>query len=276
MKFVKFAAASIICCSFLFGVAFSADSVEPITLPTSGVFTWVKVKEWVKINLLTFKGTSKAGIYNGYSDRRISEMEYALEQDDEISIDRSLERFEAQKQKALEYAKNADDKAIMERIRKRTLEQQRTMTKLQLQLSNNGDLQQNVVRVQKQIANQTRESVEIVEGTESAVKVETQTWVIWRDPNADINGNLPKIENTAELEYAPGTSPGGTGGRVYEGGGKQIWAPGTSAGGSSSTQNSDNVVNTDSSSGSGSGNSVQNTVQGNDNNQGSSNGNTNN
>lgn len=261
MKFMKFAAATMICCSFLFGVVFATDSVEPITLPTSSVFTWVKVKEWVKINLFTFKGTSKAGIYNGYSDRRISEMEYALEQDDEISIDRSLERFETQKQKALEYAKNAKDKGVMQRIRERTLEQQRTMTKLQLQLSNNGDLQQNVVRVQKQIAIDTKGSVEIVEGTEAAVKVETQTWVVWRDPNADVNGNLPKIENTAELEYAPGTIPGGTGGRVYEGGGKQIWAPGTSAGGSSSTQKSENVIkgNSGSSGNTQSGNTIKGT-----------------
>ena len=242
MKLIKFAATSIICCSFLFGVAFATDSVEPITLPTSSVFTWVKVKEWVKINLFTFKGTSKASIYNGYSDRRISEMEYALEQNDEISINRSLERFEIQKQKALEYAKNADEKGVMQRIRERTLEQQRTMTKLQLQLSSNGDLQQNVVRVQKQIANDTKESVETVEGTEEAVKVETQTWVVWRDPNADVDGNLPKIENSAELEYAPGTSPGETGGRVYEGGSGHIWAPGTSVGGTSSQTKSTNVI----------------------------------
>lgn len=268
MKILKFAATSIICCSFLFGVAFATVSVEPITLPSSSVFTWIKIKEWTKINLFTFKKTSKAGIYNGYSDRRISEMEYALEKDDEISIDRSLERFETQKQKALEYAKNANDKAVMQRIRERTLEQQRTMTKLQLQLSNNSELQQNVVRVQKQIANQTNESVEVVEGTEAAVKVETQTWVVWRDPSADIDGNLPKIEDTAELEYAPGTTAGGTGGRVYEGGGEKIWAPGTSAGGTSSETKSTNVIegdsgssgNTQSGNGEASGNSQSNTV----------------
>lgn len=225
----------------------AAESVEQMTLPSSSVFAWVKTKEWIKINLLTFKPTSKASLYNGYSDRRVSEMKYADEIDDKEAIEKSLARYEIQKQKSFDYALSANDKGVMERIRERTLEQQRDMTQLQLNLDNETELQENIVRVQKQVATESKNCIETVEGTEVAQKTEAQTWVVWRDPNADINGNLPAKTDTATLEYAPGTGPGG-GGRVYEGGSGTVWAPGTSTTGSSSVQSSGTIVNTSGSS----------------------------
>lgn len=225
----------------------AAESVEQMTLPSSSVFAWVKTKEWVKINLLTFKPASKASLYNGYSDRRVSEMKYADEIDDNEAIEESLARYEVQKQKSFEYAVNANDQGVMQKIREKTLEQQREMTQLQLNLDGNTELQENIVKVQKQIATESKNCIETVEGTEVAQKTEAQTWVVWRDPNADVNGNLPAKTDTATLEYAPGTAPGG-GGRVYEGGSERVWAPGTSGTGSSSVQSSGTVVNTSGSS----------------------------
>jgi len=228
-----------------------AATSDTITLPTSSAFTWVKAKEWLRINLFTFRVSSKASLYNGYSDRRISEMNYAQGQGDTDAITQSLTRYENQKQRALQYAIRANDQAIMKRIRQMTLDQQRQMTQLQLKLESNGELQKNIVRVQKQVAERSQGTVEVVEGKDAADTLEQQTWVVWRDPNADVNGKLPALSDTATLEYAPGTTAGG-GGHVYEGGSGHIWAPGTSGGG---TGNATNETSTQVIEGDGSGSS---------------------
>lgn len=244
MKINRFITVGVLACSVVFcSSVLAADSTESITLPSSSLFTWVKAKEWIKINLLTFKPASKAGLYNGYSDRRVSEMKYADEIDDNQAIEESLARYEVQKQKSFEYAVNANDQGVMQKIREKTLEQQRDMTQLQLNLNDDTKLQENIVRVQKQIATESGNYIELIEGIEAAQKAETQTWVIWQDPNADINGNLPALSDTANLEYAPGTGQG-NGGRVYEGGSERVWAPGTSKTTPSSEQVSETVVNT--------------------------------
>ena len=240
MKIIKIICIAAICCCFAFSAARAADSIEKITLPSSNVYTWVKAKEWTKINLLTFSKARKARLYNGYSDRRVSEMKYAKSIGDIESITKSLSRFQTQKQKALELAEKANDKTIMEGIREKTIEQQRTMTELQLQMDDSTDLQKEVVNTQKQVATRTVETVKVVEGDDQATTVDKQIWTVWRDPNADVNGKLPELP--AKLEYAPGTAPGGTGGWVYEGGSKQVWAPGTSGGGTATNQQSGNVV----------------------------------
>lgn len=259
MKKISSITLSLVFALTLSGTALAAETVADITLPNSSAYTLVRAKEWIRINLLTFKASSKASLYNGYSDRRVSEMSYASSLGDTESIEKSLNRYEIQKERAMSYAQRAMNSEVLSGIKQMTLAQQRTMTNLQLQLSNSGELQNNIVRVQKEIALRAKEVVENIEGQDEADTIDKQTWVIWSDPNAEIDGELPDVPAT--LEYAPGTGPGGVGTRVYEGGSKHIWAPGTtSAGGPSSATTSQNVIETDGSSGSDSSNSSSGTV----------------
>jgi len=185
-------------------------------------------------------------------------MEYAESIGRDNSVLQSLKRYETQKRTAFELLEQSGNQNALNAVKERTLEQQRSMTALQLRIENNGDLQQNVVRVQKQVVEQTMNVVNVFEGQSEAAEIERKTWVIWRDPSADVNGNLPTLPD--KLEYAPGSAPGGTGGWVYEGGSKQIWAPGTSGGGISTVESSRNVVNTGGTSSAG---QVNNTVESN-------------
>jgi len=210
---------------FFASLASANSANNRVILPTSSSYVFVKAVEWFKINLITYKTTSKAKLYNSYSDQRISEMEYALSINDSDSFSASLNRYEVQKSKALELAQKTLDTGIMEKIRERTLEQQRIMTKLQIQLDSSQDLQRNIVQVQKDVANQIKNTVKVVEGDEEAENINKKTWIIWRDPDADISGNLPELPD--KLIYSPGTGPGETGGRVYQGGTKHIWSTGT-------------------------------------------------
>jgi len=231
--------------SFILAISFvkavlAANDIAKITLPSDSGYTLIKAKEWIKINLLTFKSSSKASLYNGYSDRRVSEMKYAVLLNDTESAEKSLNRYEIQKERAMRYAERAGNAEVLSGIKKMTISQQRVMTSLQLQLNNAGELQESIVRVQKQIATMTKKVVGNVEGENAAKIIDTQTWVVWSDPNADINGDLPELP--AKLEYAPGTGPGGTGSRIYEGGSERVWAPGTSEGGTAETTKGENVL----------------------------------
>lgn len=238
----KVVAVAVFCLLFSGGIVLAQTQSDPekLAIPTSRSYWLVKSKEWVKTNLLTFKKASKAKIYNGYTDRRLSEVQYAASVKDNTAANISLNRFKAQKEKALMLAEKAGDDNVLNIIKNQTLEQQRAMTELQLGLDSDKELQENIVKVQKTVATQSKNVIEVVEGKNEAVTYDQQTWVVWRDPNADVNGNLPALPDT--LEYAPGTSAGGTGGTVYAGGAGQIWAPGTTAGGTATNTTSGTVI----------------------------------
>lgn len=198
-------------------IAKAEEAIKEQTLPTSSLYLWVKTKEFVQLNLFTWKKSSKTELLADFTDQRIDEMNYAQSIDDTDAVDLALSRYQWQKTKELQYTQNVNDDAIMTQIKERTLEQQREMTKLQLNLENNDNLQQNMVEVQKNVANQIKETVNVVEGEEGAAQVELQTRYIWIDPNADANGNLPPLPDNAEnWEYAPGTSGRDTTGKVVE------------------------------------------------------------
>lgn len=240
--------------------AYSANGVEKVPIPGTISFAWVKTREWLRLNLLVREIDAKAVLNDQYTDRRVAEMEYAQYLGRDNSVLQSLNRYESQKRQAFELLERSGNQKALNVLRERTLKQQRAMTELQLKIANNGDLQQNIVRVQKQVVEQTMNVVSAFEGQNAAAEVEKKTWVIWRDPGADVNGSLPPLPD--KLEYAPGTAPGGGGGWVYEGGSKHIWAPGTSGGGQSTIEKSENVVSTGGSSGAGSVNNVVESDQG--------------
>jgi len=248
MKKISSIVLSLVFALTLSGTALATDSALEITLPNSSAYTLIRAKEWIKLNLLTYRATSKASLYNGYSDRRISEMNYAASLNDTASLEKSLNRYEIQKERAIRFAQRAKNIDVLNGIKQMTLTQQRTMTTLQTNLNNAGDLANNIVRVQKEVAVMTKEVVENVEGKDEANTMDKQTWIIWSDPIADVDGELPDVPAT--LEYAAGTGPGGVGTRVFEGGSEHVWAPGTSAGGSFDTTTSSNVVETNGTSGS--------------------------
>lgn len=208
--------------------AFAAEEVQKQILPTSPLYLLVKVKESVQ-QFLTFNQSSKAQLLEGFAEQRIREMEYANFSDDDDALGASLDRYQAQKTQALGYVKGTSDSRVVEQIKEGTLEQQQTMTKMQLEVEGSEGVQERIVDVQKEVAVEIKRTVEIVQSIEKSVEIDNKIHYVWLDPNADASGKLPSLpdEIVEEWEYAPGTEGRDETGKVVE----VTYAPGTKAGG---------------------------------------------
>lgn len=208
--------------------AFAAEEVQKQILPTSPLYLLVKVKESVQ-QFLTFNPTTKAQLLENFSEQRIREMEYASFVNDDKALDVSLDRYQTQKKQVLGYVKGASDAKVVERVKENTVEQQQTMTKMQLEVEGSEGIQQRIVETQKEIAGEVKKTVEVAQGTEEAAEIEDKIHYVWLDPNADATGKLPPLpDEIGKWEYAPGTEGRDETGRVVE----ITYAPGTTAGGS--------------------------------------------
>lgn len=207
--------------------AFAAEEIQKQILPTSPLYLLVKVKETVQ-QFLTFNQDSKTQLLENFAEQRIREMEYADFAGDEEALSASLDRYRAQKTLTLGHVKGASDAKVVERVKEGTLEQQQTMTKMQLEIVGSPGVQQRIVETQKEIADEVKKTVEVVQGTAEAAEVENKIHYVWLDPNADASGNLPPLpDEIGKWEYAPGTEGRDDTGKVVE----ITYAPGTEVGG---------------------------------------------
>lgn len=232
------------------GPALAAPEVQKQVLPTSPLYLLVKAKEAVQ-QFLTFNQTSKAKLLEGFAEQRTREMDYASFSGDNDALNLSLDRYQTQKTRALEYAEGTGDSLVVNQIKEGTLEQQKVMTKMQLEVEGSESTQQRIVEVQKDVATETKKTVEIVQGTKEGTEIDEKIHYIWLDPNIDASGKLPPLpDEIGKWEYAPGTEGRDETDRVVEftmapgteGEGKtgnklQIrWAPGTEGEGKGEVQ----------------------------------------
>ncbi|MBU0708479.1 hypothetical protein KJ596_01860 [Patescibacteria group bacterium] len=202
------------CCSS--SSVLAAAEVQKQLLPTSPFYTLVKVKESIQ-QFLTFRQSSKATLLEGFADQRVEEMNYASSIDDHNALDLSLDRYQKQKTQAIEYAEGTSDSVVVDKIKEGTLNQQKEMTKMQLQVEGSAGVQQRIVEVQKEVAVEVKKTVQIVQGTEKAIELDEKTHYIWLDPNVDASGNLPPLpDELIKWEYAPGTEGRDTNNRIIE------------------------------------------------------------
>jgi len=234
--------------SVLVTPVFAAEEVQKQILPTSPLYFLVKAKESVQ-QFLTFNQNSKAQLLENFAAQRIKEVEYANFTGDEKALTALLDRYQTQKTQVLGYVKGVSDSKLVEVVKEGTVAQQQTLTQMQLQIEGSPGVAQRVVEVQKEIAGEVKNTVEVIEGTEEAAEIENKLHYVWLDPNADASGKLPPLpDEIGKWEYAPGTEGRDEKGRVVEftvtteGGvvevapGEKVqiqWAPGTEGAGES-------------------------------------------
>ncbi|MFC1651776.1 DUF5667 domain-containing protein [Patescibacteria group bacterium] len=194
-----------------------AVDVEKVALPTSSWYFWVKITESIKLDLLTFGELDKANVLDEFTDKRVDEMSYADSIGDDEAIKLSLEHYETQKQKALEYAKNASDQGAMDQIRERTLEQQRIMTQLQLRLKEQ-TMQEEMVKVQQRVEADVESALGETKGRDDADKFESQTRTLWYDPETNLDEKI--TTPPSDWKYSAGGSALKSGGSNKNQGGK--------------------------------------------------------
>lgn len=207
--------------------SYAAETPPKQILPTSPLYLIVQIKESIQ-SLLTFDQTAKVELLEQFVDQRIQEINYATAIGNESAATKALDRFEQQKTQALKLAQASGDQPLVERLEERTVEQQREMTQIQLQ-SENTVVQEKIVEVQKSVAENTVEVVQDIVGEAGAAATEEKIVNIWRDPNADVNGNLPPLPEN--WEYAPGTEGRDGTGKVIIEGDASTWAPGAEGAG---------------------------------------------
>lgn len=230
--------------------ALAAEEVQKQLLPTSPLYLLVRVKESIQ-QFLTFNQSSKARLLERFSEQRIKEMDYASFSDNNNALNVSLDRYQAQKTLALKYAERTNDSLVVDQIKEGALEQQKAMTKMQLEVEGSEGVQQHIVEVQKEVAGEMKKTVEIVQGTEEGAEMDEKTRYIWLDPNVDVSGELPPLpDELIKWEYAPGTEGRDDDDRVVEvtfapeteigadtGNKLQVqWAPGTEGEGGGGVQ----------------------------------------
>lgn len=207
--------------------AFAVGETQKQLLPTSPFYLLIKVKESVQ-QFLTFNQDSKVELLENFAQQRVREMEYASFINNNDALDISLNRYQTQKTQVLGQVKGISNTKVVEEIKENTLEQQQTMTKMQLQVETSKDVQQRIVEVQKEVAVEVKKTIEVVQGSEEAAEMDNKIHYVWLDPNADAGGKLPALpDEIKEWEYAPGTEGRDESGRVIE----ITYAPGTTAGG---------------------------------------------
>lgn len=209
--------------------ASAAGEVQKQLLPTSPLYTLVKIKEAVQ-QFLTFNQNSKAQLLESFTEQRVREMKYADFAGDDKALNASLDHYQVQKIQTLGYIKGASDSKVVEQVKEGTLEQQQTMTKMQLKIEISADVQRRIVEVQKEVAGEVKKTIEVVQGDDEAAEMDNKIHYVWLDPNADATGKLPPLpDEIKEWEYAPGTDGRDETGKVVE----ITYAPGTKAGGES-------------------------------------------
>jgi hypothetical protein len=206
--------------------ALAGTNAYKVTIPGSAGYTVIKAKEFINSNLMTYKKTSKAKLIDHYCDRRVDELSYAQSVSRSVAFDTSLNRYEDQKTKALNLAKQAEDESVINKINQNTLKQEKQMTALQL-MEQDLARKERIVDVQKTVANESRSATTVVSGEVQGVKIEKEINNVWyaegTGPGDGGSGEAP-----AGWTYEAGTGPnkveGGTtgeGSTTYSGGTEQ-------------------------------------------------------
>jgi len=216
------------------------EQASKTSLPTASSYSWVKVKEFLSLNLSTYKKTSKASVLDGFTQKRMEELNYAYSVANNDAMDQILSRYENQRNLSYNYAKNANDEALLNKVRERTLEQQRTMTKLQLTLEN-AELQGNIVKIQKNVATNMENTILNTQGESEANVAKQEIEQVWYAPGTTASGppaGWTYAPGTSGEKYAPGTS--GTGASIDNA--QRVYAPGTSSTGDATNSTSSQVI----------------------------------
>ena len=204
--------------------AFAGTNAVQTTIPGSAGFAVVKVREFINSNLMTFKKASKAELLDYYCDRRVNEMSYAQSISKSTAFDTSLNRYQDQKNTALNLAKQADSDSLMNKVNQNTLAQQKQMTSLQL-MEQDQTRKEKIVEVQKSVAAETQTATTVVQGQDQGDKISNEINNVWyaEGTGAGDTATGGEAQNApAGWTYAPGTSGSGEGGTTYSGGEKKI------------------------------------------------------
>jgi len=226
--------------------AYAEDSTNNQNLPTS----WSYAKEWLNLNLFTWKAESKVKVYDKYATKRAQNIAFAYNSNKVDQVEELSNRFKVSETKMLqilEQNKIANKTSLLNIIQSNAIERQKILSEIRTNLQNE-EQKKLTASLQEESVNNIKNTIAILEDKETADKFSQQIVSVWRDPiktvadeketrvyavgtnekgtideGVIIDGGEAKITKDSggnlKIEYAPGTGPSS----VTSNDGKKLW-----------------------------------------------------
>jgi len=230
--------------TFSASLAIAAD--EQTELPTQ--FTYAK--EWLNLNLFTWKTESKISLVNRYATNRAEEIKSVATENKSDALAGLVTRYSRliAKENQILQKNKANFPAFANVVKSGTLSQQNVLSEARQSATIEAD-QKTIAAAQESAVNTIKQNIADLENPESAADFSNQVVAVWRDPNkiikndetttrvyaagtsletsdtnngVVIDGGQAKItneNNNLKIEYAPGTGPNSVVGED----GKKVW-----------------------------------------------------
>lgn len=197
---------------FLAAPALATDNQAK--LPTK--FTYAK--EWISLNLLTWKSESKVKVLDDFATKRVSDIQTASQSADESKISPLTDRYLKIKERETNRieTKNISTDTV-NLVVERELERQRILSTIRQETKS--EIVKNLIsKAQEEAVNRTKSAIEKTQKDEDVKSFQDNVVAAWRDPKSEIDENQEK----ATRVFAEGTTSEGVSGVIIDGGEAKI------------------------------------------------------
>lgn len=164
-------------------------------------------KEWLNLNLFTWKAQSKIKLINRYAVDRAEDTKSAVDQNKSDILADVLSRYSGLITKASQIIqKDKNGSSTLIDITKTSLiAQQKTLSEARQNASVEND-KKTISSAQEKAVNSLKQNIADIENSDAATSFNDQVVAVWRDPKGEIN--VKEEKNTRV--YAAGTTENGT------------------------------------------------------------------
>lgn len=164
-------------------------------------------KEWVNLNLFTWKAQSKIKLLDRYAINRADEIKTIANQNNSDALSNLVTRYSnliSKTSQIIQKNKNSQS-ALVDITKTDLIAQQKTLSEAR-QSATVEDDQKTIASAQEKAVNAIKQNINDFQDADSADKLTEQMVTVWRDPKGEIDTNNEKTTRV----YAAGTSENGT------------------------------------------------------------------
>ncbi|MCX6810453.1 MAG: hypothetical protein NTY30_01795 [Candidatus Berkelbacteria bacterium] len=190
-------------------------------------------KEWINLNLLTWKSESKVKTLDNYATERVANIQTASQSSDDSGVSTMADRYLQLKDKETNIIKTKNISAdTINMVVSRELERQKTLSTIR-QETKSETVKNQIVKAQEEAVSKTKSAILKKQQDTDVKEFENDIVGAWRDPDGTID---PSNEKNTRV-YAAGTTGEGINGVLIDSGEAKItqdsgklkieYAPGT-------------------------------------------------
>lgn len=164
-------------------------------------------KEWLNLNLFTWKAQSKVKLLDRYATDRAEGIKTTANQNNSSALSDLVSRYSnliARASQIIQKDKNKSS-TLIGIAKTDVLSQQKTLSEARQNAPSEND-QKTIASTQEKAVNTLKQNITDIENSDAATNFSDQVVAVWRDPEGKINSN----EEKATRVYAAGTTENGT------------------------------------------------------------------